>query len=85
MINKEEHPVGWAMLMYELKDASDHLSNLIAAMEQTAEYDDATLRVDLGHIYSHLNRAWHRRDSAEDLSESEWDIASNFPTDLHIV
>ena len=30
MINQEKHPVGWALLMYELEDAQNHLAQLIA-------------------------------------------------------
>jgi hypothetical protein len=82
MINKEQNPVGWAMLMYELDDAKEHLNNLIAEIQNDPEYNEANLRVDLGHVYSHLNRAWHRRNNSEDVSEAEWVEASKFPNDL---
>ncbi|NDI84367.1 hypothetical protein [Undibacterium crateris] len=82
MINKQNNPVGWAMLMYELEDAKEHLSNLITEIESDPEYEEANLRIDLGHVYSHLNRAWHRRDKVDDVSEQEWIEASKFPSDL---
>ncbi|MBC3930407.1 hypothetical protein [Undibacterium curvum] len=82
MINKQNSPVGWAMLMYELEDAKEHLSNLINQIESDPDYEEANLRIDLGHVYSHLNRAWHRRDKADDVSEQEWIEASKFPSDL---
>jgi predicted Zn-dependent protease len=82
MINKEQNHVGWTMLMYELDDAKEHLNNLIAEIQNDPEYDEARLRVDLGHVYSHLNRAWHRRDKRDDISETEWIEASKFPSDL---
>ncbi|WP_428717312.1 hypothetical protein [Undibacterium curvum] len=82
MINKQNNPVGWAMLMYELEDAKEHLSNLITKIESDPKYEEANLRIDLGHVYSHLNRAWHRRDKADDFSEQEWIEASKFPSDL---
>lgn len=82
MINKEQNSVGWAILMYELDDAREHQSNLIAEIQNDPEYDEANLRVDLGHVYSHLNRAWHRRNNSEDISEAEWVEASKFPSDL---
>jgi predicted Zn-dependent protease len=82
MINKEQNPVGWTMLMYELDDAKEHLNNLIAEIQNDPKYNEANLRVDLGHVYSHLNRAWHRRNNSEDVSEAEWVEASKFPNDL---
>ncbi|NHQ87701.1 hypothetical protein HA050_16410 [Iodobacter sp. HSC-16F04] len=82
MINKEQNPVGWAMLMHELNDAREHLSNLITESQNTPEYDEVNLRVDLGHVYSHLNRAWHHRNKSGDISEPEWVESSKFPTDL---
>jgi hypothetical protein len=82
MITKENAPVGWTLLMSELEDAKEHLSTLIEDMRQDPEYDDANLRIDLGHIFSHLNRAWHRRDFREDLSDAEWEKASQFPADI---
>jgi hypothetical protein len=82
MISKQSAPIGWSMLMYELEDAKEHLANLILAMDTNAEYDEANLRIDLGHIFSHLNRAWHRRDVPENLTEDQWKNASQFPVDL---
>lgn len=68
--------------MSELEDAKEHLSQLIAELQQDSEYTEANLRIDLGHVYSHLNRAWHRRNKLEDISEAEWMTASQFPLDL---
>jgi hypothetical protein len=82
MINKQEHPVGWALLMYELEDAQEHLTKIIADMESDPDYGEGNFRVDLGHLYSHINRAWHRRDTEEDLPENGFEKASEFPTDI---
>jgi hypothetical protein len=82
MITKDNSPIGWAMLMYELEDAKEHLASLIEKINSTPDYDEANLRIDLGHIYSHLNRAWHRRVIEEDLTDDEWVAAGQFPDDL---
>ncbi len=82
MITKETAPVGWAMLMYELEDAKEHLSQLIVEMESDPEYGEGNLRIDLGHVFSHLNRAWNRRDIPDDLNDEQWEQASQFPDDL---
>lgn len=68
--------------MYELEDAQEHLAHLISEMEKDPEYDETNLRIDLGHVFSHLNRVWHRRDVADNLDEDGWRRASQFPTDL---
>jgi len=82
MINRDENSIGWAALLYELEDAHEHLGNLISRISENIEYAEDDLRVDLGHVYPHLNRAWFRRNVAEDLPESEWERASGFPVDL---
>ena len=86
MINPVDHPVGWALLLYELEDANEHLGDLIRDMVADADYSDEVLRVQLGHVYAHLNRAWCRRNVTEDFSkenyDEQWDKATKFPNDI---
>ena len=82
MINREDHPVGWTMFLMELDDAHEHLGNLIKEMATNTDYSEPELRIDLGHVYAHLNRAWHRREAHEDLSDSEWEMSRRFPDDI---
>lgn len=82
MITKESAPVAWAAFMYELQDAQEHLAKLISDISSDANYDEANFRIDLGHVFSHLNRAWHGHQKANGLDEAEWVTASRFPTDL---
>lgn len=51
-------------------------------MNSDTEYDEVNLRIDLGHVFSHLNRAWNRRDASGDTDEENWQRDSQFPTDL---
>lgn len=83
MIDRELQPVEWAMFMYELEDALEHLGNLIKEIQQTPDYNEDNLRIDLGHVYAHMNRAWRR--SVKDVAEDEWNEASRFPDDLEPV
>ncbi|BDU18972.1 hypothetical protein [Dyella sp. GSA-30] len=80
MIDKKLQPVEWAAFMYELEDAREHLGSLIKDIEQTPDYDEGDLRIDLGHVYAHLNRAWRRSSNA--LADDAWESASRFPDDL---
>jgi hypothetical protein len=82
VINRSEHPVGWALLIGELEDAQEHLRNFLTDIDSNPEYGEEELRIDLGHVLAHLNRAWHRRNSSNDLSEKEWNDAREFPRDL---
>ena len=72
-----------ALLMHELDDAKEHLETLMREMTDDPEYDEANFRVDLGHIYSHLNRAWNARNrlGAEWTQEQQEEL-SQFPTDI---
>jgi len=82
MINPKDSPVGWAMLMYELDDAHEHLGNLIKTISSDPEYTEEEFRVNLGHVLAHLNRAWRRRLVHEDMTEEEWNAAREYPDDL---
>jgi hypothetical protein len=82
MIKREDHPVAWAMLNYELADAHEHLGNLLKDLSEDSEYSEESFRVDLGHVYAHLNRAWYQHSIPRELSRSEWEAASEYPSDL---
>ncbi len=82
MISKDSNPVAWATLMYELEDAKEHLGDLISALNTNSEIDEVEYSIGLGHVFSHLNRAWHRRQLSEDFSDEQRHAASQFPTDL---
>ncbi|MGL6094738.1 MAG: hypothetical protein ACRC7O_02905, partial [Fimbriiglobus sp.] len=61
MLSQKEHPVAWAMLMNELVDAHEHLGTLLAKMHANGGVEEAAFAVNLGHVFAHLNRAWHGR------------------------
>jgi hypothetical protein len=80
MIDKKLQSVEWASFMYELEDARDHLEKLIKDVENVPHYGEVELRIDLGHVFAHLNRAWQR--SKRYLTDVDWQSASQFPDDL---
>jgi hypothetical protein len=82
MINPKDHPIGWAMLLYELDDAHEHLGSLIKAISSDPKYSEECFRVDLGHVLAHLNRAWRRRLVQENMTDQELDDAREYPGDL---
>jgi len=60
MISQAENPVAWAMFVYELADAQEALNDLMKELADGA-IDADEFRIDIGHVYAHLNRAWYRR------------------------
>ena len=72
------------MLMYELSDAHEHLGELIAQMNAEGGIDEPDFAVYLGHVYAHLNRAWHGRNdpNLDQLSDEKFIERNQFPTDL---
>jgi len=82
MINKKDNVAEWAIIMYELEDAVEHLQNLIKNLNETEDYGDIEYSIDLGHVYSHLNRAWNSRNHIGDQSADDFGRYSKFPNDI---
>ncbi len=82
MINNDDNPVQWALLVNELDEAREHLDSLTRTMVAKGTIDESDYAVQVGHIYAHLNRAWASRRRTTELPFDEWEEASQFPTDL---
>ncbi len=82
MVSQKNNPVSWQQLLYELSDANQHLKQLHAEMSSQGSIGIEEYRIALGHIYAHLNRAWHSRDLADQPTDAEWNELSRFPSDV---
>jgi hypothetical protein len=83
VITKKDHPEEWVSLMYELDDAKEHLETLMREMTEHAEFSEEDYRIQLAHIYSHLNRAWNTRDRLGiEHTLEEFNEAGRFPKDI---
>jgi hypothetical protein len=82
MINASDNPGQWALFIDELDDAYEHLGALIKGLQFDSSYDEARLRIDLGHVMAHLNRSWARRNLTRDLTDQEWESSHDYPKDL---
>ncbi|HEX8411216.1 MAG TPA: hypothetical protein VF883_20320 [Thermoanaerobaculia bacterium] len=82
MINARDHYVAWAGLVTELDEARDHLEQLINHMTRDGAIDEDDFAVELGHVYAHLNRAWHSRNQSDEIRDDLWEAFSQFPKDL---
>ncbi len=81
MINKIDNYVELALLSDELSDAKEHLDNLINKMSND-DIGEAEFRINLAHIYSHLNRAWNSRNHVGKMDTELWEEFSRFPKDI---
>jgi hypothetical protein len=84
-MNRDAQPVEWASFLDELDDAREHLAELVQSLQDAGSFDEAELRVNLGHVYAHLNRAWHSRAHSGEITEALWPKFSRFPNDLEPV
>ena len=82
MVNEKEHPLGWIGLLTELDEAREHLEDLVKEMNSAGSADESEFAVHLGHVFAHLNRAWHSRNQNAEISEEQWSSFSQFPNDL---
>ena len=82
MINLKTNPVEWAGLMYELDDLKEHLESLMAQMNESGEIEVEDYRVQIGHLYAHLNRSWNSRNATANAVEKNFDKLTKFPTDI---
>ena len=58
------------------------MDSLTRKMVAKGTIDESGYRVEVGHIYAHLNRAWNTRRRTTEVLEDEWEQASQFPTDI---
>ena len=82
MIDKEGNPVEWAMLLYELEDAREHLSSLVNQMNAAGGIDEVDYAVQLGHVFAHLNRGWNPRSLKGEIPDGEREKFTRFPDNL---
>jgi hypothetical protein len=85
-VSKNGDNVAWATVVQQLEDAREYLGELIRRMTEEEDFGEADLRIVLGHVYSHLNRAWHMRDATgeqvTEFSDEQWGALSGLPKDL---
>lgn len=68
MINEEENFLVWVTWMDELGDARQHLDELVKKLASNGRCDESEFKVELGHVYAHLNRAWHSRNQTSEIT-----------------
>ena len=82
MIDRKSNPNEWSTFLYELDDAKEHLESLINQLNESGTIDEVDLKVQLSHVYAHINRSWNIRNLKHDFNVQESAVLSNFPKDI---
>jgi hypothetical protein len=82
VISHATHPVEWVLFVDELDEARQHLEALIQELVANGACEEDDFRIHLGHVYAHLNRAWHSRAHEGEMTDELWPVFSQFPKDL---
>jgi len=68
-----------------LREAAEQLNDTIQAMNNDADYDIGDFRVEMSHLYNHLNTAWNGRDQTDEqfkeCTDEDFSRFRKFPTD----
>jgi hypothetical protein len=83
MITYEKNPPEWDLFIYELEDAQEHLSDLIENLSNGSS-DEMDFKIRIFHLYQHLNRAWHSRNTIGEISSDQWEQNSQLPKNLNL-
>lgn len=70
------------MLAYEIEDAIGHLQALGKSLTPGGSIEPEDYRIQVGHVYAHLNRAWYGRNRTGDQTPELFELESKFPSDL---
>ena len=55
-------------VLWNLKEAREAVDQLIADMQADVDYDFGEFRVDMEHLYHHINTAWNARDASPETA-----------------
>ncbi len=83
MTNNQNNPVNWSLLLYELSGAHEAPGNLFNEMNDDGKIDEVEFRIQLSHIYRHLNTAWNSRNRDSVATDAEHASEALFPNDLN--
>ena len=54
------------VILFHLTEGLEQLQETMEAIRNDPEYEIEEYRLDMGHLYHHLNTAWNGRDSTDE-------------------
>jgi hypothetical protein len=84
-----EETINRDYVLWHLREAMNALQGLIEDMESSPDYGDPEFKIDLSHVYLHVNTAWNARFASPDrtamCSQEDFDDWRQYPEDLEQV
>ena len=81
-------PMNKPYVLWNLNEAREAIGQLISDIETDADYDFGEFRVDMEHLYHHVNTAWNARESSAErtnaCSQEDFDRWRQFPQDIEL-
>jgi len=75
-------------VIYNLEEAKKQLDHILKDVENDGSYDFGAYKVDMQHLYHHLNTAWNARQSSQEESrecaEKDFEKWRQFPGDIYM-
>jgi hypothetical protein len=75
-------------VIWQLQEAAEAVAQAIEEMSGDPNYSDEELRVQVTHIYHHLNTAWNARHASDDqvaaCSQEDFNAWRKFPSDIEM-
>ena len=76
-------------ILFHLGEAHTALAQLIRELQSDDSYEFGDFRVDMEHLYHHINSAWNGRDArqaaVDACSQEDFHAWRQFPTDIELV
>lgn len=73
-------------VLFHLEEAEKAIGDAISNIKAESDYEAVDLRIDMSHVYHHLNTAWNGREASEEdsreNSDENFDKWRSFPKDL---
>ena len=75
-------------VLWNLGEAREAIDQLIADMQSNPDYEYGEFRVDMEHLYHHINTAWNARDASTEITDAcaqeDFDRWRQFPQDIEL-
>lgn len=71
-------------ILFDLQDAHEDLTRIIADLKDDPDCDETEYRIDMAHLYHHINSAWNARHATVDEigAEGKYKKWGQFPQDI---
>jgi hypothetical protein len=77
------------IVLFHLQEAAEQLNETIQSLTKKTDYDVEAFRVEMMHLYHHLNTAWNGRDQTDkqfkECTDQDFKRFRKFPTEEELL